>query len=407
VTTFGQARTTAHAAAIDSVGATACLLLGLQLRPTTTSTGACLPWIETGTGMSPALSSALVATPVLCFALGGWLAWVIRRQWGGRHAITGALFVLSVALILRPVGGAFLLWGGTIAASLAIAVVSTVLPATVKSAPAGEQGRLNMLWTSGLGAGSAAGALVTGVVLVPALGWRGALASWGLFAGIALAYWIAGAKQFPEPQRRQASQIGPMSLHPRWPGLTLMVHFGLLTGISFTLMGFLPDVLLAHTGVGQSTMWWMFSAAMSVGVPLAPKMTRQLRTARRPAAFVVLVGAPTMVGILVLQFGPTGAVWVGWVCSIAIGMGLPSVVVGLNLIGARAADADSAAALSSLVQGGGYVIAGAVSLGVGLLHAATGSWTWPLWALVAIAVGQAVSGAVAGRRTVVGVGNGS
>ena len=71
---------------------------------------------------------------------------------------------------------------------------------------------------------------------------------------------------------------------------------------------------------------------------------------------------------------------------------------------ARSPDPGTAASLSAFAQSGGYLIASAGPLELGLLHTATGSWAFPVALLLALAaIGLAV-GVLAARPLVLPVG---
>ena len=64
---------------------------------------------------------------------------------------------------------------------------------------------------------------------------------------------------------------------------------------------------------------------------------------------------------------------------------------------ARAPDPVTSASLSAFTQGGGYLVATAGPLAVGLLHAVTGTWTVPVLALLVVIVFEGTVGWQAGR----------
>ena len=72
-----------------------------------------------------------------------------------------------------------------------------------------------------------------------------------------------------------------------------------------------------------------------------------------------------------------------WVLLLGIGQGA-ALALALLMIVVRAGDDDTAARLSSMAQGIGYLLAAAGPLLLGLLHAATGGWTVPLLTLIAL-----------------------
>jgi MFS transporter, CP family, cyanate transporter len=371
-------------------------LLGLTLRPALTSVGALLDRIRAATGLSPVLAAVVVATPLVCFAVGGWLAWLLRRHVGTVRAVTGALGVVVASLVYRVLGGPYVLWLGTIAVCLGIAVLATLLPAVVKAAPAGR--RLTTAWTTALGAGSAAGAMLTPPVAA-ATSWSVGLAVWALPAGAALVAWLLAARRLgadaPPPR-----PVVPR-LRPRLPVAALTIHFGLLAGASFTCMGWLSPILVDRAGVSGVDAAWMYGTSMTVGVLVAPLVPAWAARLPDQSAMVAAFAGWSLLGTVGLLVWPAAAPWL-W--SALLGMGMPAVVLALALISLRTNDPASAAALSSVVNAAGYGLACLVALAVGLLHAATGTWTSPLAALLVVLAGQAGSGFVAGKPAVVGEG---
>ncbi|HEV7652387.1 MAG TPA: MFS transporter [Actinophytocola sp.] len=378
-------------------GVAVLALLGLTLRPALTSVGALLGRIQTATGLSPVLAAVVVATPLVCFAVGGWLAWVVRRRFGAVRAVTGALGVAAASLAYRVAGGPLVLWLGTVTVSLGIAVLATLLPAIVKSAPARRR-RLTTAWTTALGAGSAAGALCT-PPLAAATSWSVALAAWALPAGAALVAWLVAA---PRPgDHTPVPRPAVPRLRPRLPAVALTVHFGLLSGASFTIMGWLSPILADRAGASSVDVAWMYGTSMTVGVLVAPFVPSWAARLPDQSAMVAAFAGWSLLGTAGLLVWPAAAPWL-W--SGLIGMGMPAVVLALTLISLRTTGPSAAAALSSVVNATGYGLACVVALAVGLLHAATGAWTSPLAALLVVLAGQAATGFVAGRPALVGEG---
>ncbi len=388
----------------------ALVLVGLNLRPAVTSVGSVLGQIQSTTGMSTTVASLVVATPVVCFALGGRLAWTLRRRWGASRSVTVALGVLAASLACRSAVGATVLWLGTVTACLGIAVLATLLPAIVQGESEHQRHRLNTCWTSALGAGSAVGALITPRV-ADVTTWQAAASSWGAVTVVTLVAWLLSPRRHEDDRPRAAgdelkSGLGPWSLCPRWPVVALSVHFGLLTGASFTLMGWLVPILVEWAGVPRLEASWMFGAAMTIGVFLAPWAANTARHSAQPnqSALVGLLSGWTIAGTVGLWLWPQGPPLVGtWLWAGLIGLGTPSVVLAVLLIGLRTRDGDrdSIAALSSVVNATGFGLAGCVALIVGLVHAATNSWAWALGALLVVLGGQAITGMIAGRAVTV------
>lgn len=368
-------------------------LLALNLRPAVTSLGTALALIQSDTGMSAALASVIVAAPVWCFAAGGGIAWAMRIRWGTSRTVAISLTVLTISLAARVAAGPYLLLAGTIAACLAIAVLGTLLPAIVHAAPAREWATLTGAYIAALGSGSAVGALVTPQI-TDHTSWQIGASSWALLAGAGWLTWRVAARRLPEQIPAGVRRRGPMALRPGPTAWSLTVHFGLTSGVTFTIMGWLPSILLDRAVVTPHAVGWMFTIAMALGVPVALQVPRWARGRRSQSGLAVALALPTLVAIAGLLLAPALAPWV-W--AIGLGLGMPAVGLGLTTISLRAdASPDTAAALSSMVQGFGYAIAGAIALGTGILHSATNSWEWPLAALLIVLCGQIVTGMVAG-----------
>jgi CP family cyanate transporter-like MFS transporter len=106
----------------------------------------------------------------------------------------------------------------------------------------------------------------------------------------------------------------------------------------------------------------------------------------------------TAVGIAGALYGPLGSVWT-WILLLGLSQGA-SLGLGIFFTMARAPDAVSAASLSGLAQGWGYLLATAGPLAVGLLHASTGGWDVPVAMLLALCGAQLAAGWLAGRAQV-------
>jgi CP family cyanate transporter-like MFS transporter len=91
---------------------------------------------------------------------------------------------------------------------------------------------------------------------------------------------------------------------------------------------------------------------------------------------------------------------VAWVLLAGLGQGA-TLGLGIFLTVARAPDSPTAAALSGFAQGAGYLIAATGPPLLGVLHAASGGWSVPVIALLAVGVAQVVSGLLAGRALTV------
>lgn len=387
---------TAGAARISTVALT-LVLLGLQLRPTVTSIGALLDHIQTTTGMTAAVASVLVAAPMWCLSGGSWIAWHARLRYGTHRAVTIALVVLTAALGTRPLAGQALLLAGTVTACTAIAVLTMLLPPIVQARPAAQRTLMFGCYSVALGTGSALGAVSP--MLATATGWQVAAAAWALPAAAALAAWqlLGPNTDTPTGSPPARPRLNLLRLAPASTAWALTVHLGTTVAYSFTIIGWLP-ACLAAAHVPHDQIPWMYGLAMGIGIPLAVLIPRWAARQHDQAALVVLFGGISFVGTFGLALDPHTAAWTWSAC---IGAGMPAIVLALQLLQLRAGDTDDTAALSTMVNGVGYAIAGLLSLGIGLLHAATGRWHIALLALLAVLAVQIGTGIAAGHPATV------
>ena len=94
-----------------------------------------------------------------------------------------------------------------------------------------------------------------------------------------------------------------------------------------------------------------------------------------------LIAAPEAILAWVIVLGPASGASLG---------------VSLTLMAQRARDHHGATALSGMAQSVGYLMAAAGPVLFGSLHSATDAWLLPLLLVVAILIGQSLSGLAAG-----------
>jgi CP family cyanate transporter-like MFS transporter len=153
------------------------------------------------------------------------------------------------------------------------------------------------------------------------------------------------------------------------------------------LVGWVPSYL-RDAGLSAAIAGLLLGFNQLLVIPVhavVPALTVRQRV-QRPL-LVVCLGA-YVVGWVGLWLSP-GAAWV-WMVFLAVGLGIFAMV--LALLGMRARTAASTAALSTAVQGWGYVLGGGGPLLVGLVLDLTGSYVGLFVVVLAGVAGMAVSG---------------
>ena len=354
-----------------TVSTAVIFVLAINLRPAVTSLGAALPDISVASAL---VAAVLVALPLWAIGLGGWATpWLCGRV-GTHRTITVALLGLVLSLAGRVLGGPAPLLIGTALACLSIAVLGTMLPLLANGSAA---------FTLGLGLGSTAGALVTPAVVMSS-SWRVALGLWAVVALLAQQVW-----------RRTPGEFGSPRAATGWvPASALTIHFGLISTVTFLVMGWLPGIL-RDAGVPPATAGACLALSMAMGLPMMWLVPGWTRRWQNQTLLVIALATPNVIGVTGLIVAPAAAPWL-WAAATGTGMG--GLAFALTTISLRSKG--SSLSLSAVVQGVGYVIAGFGVLACGWLHTYTGTWRTPLLLVLAILLGQVVSGhAAVSRRT--------
>ncbi|MFB7210742.1 MFS transporter [Streptomyces sp. NPDC056255] len=369
------------------------VLVAANLRAALTGVGPLLPGIEASTGLSGTWTGLLGTLPLLTFAATSPLVGRTAHRYGASRALVASLAVLAAGLLIRSVPGVPFVFVGTVVIAAAIAYGNVLLPSVIKSTvPEDRIGQVTGLYVTAMGllAAISSGVSVPIADHLPG-GWRTALGVWAALAVLALGFWVplwrrTGAAAATPARRERIPWRSPLA----WQ---VSVFMGLQSLGFYATIAWLPSIVHDH-GVGEAAAGWQLFLYQIVGLVassalpvLARRWTDQRLLAAAASAIVAL-------GFALLAVAPQLAV----VSSVLTGLGGGAcLVLALAFQGQRAADASQAAALASMAQSVGYLVAAVGPLLLGALHELTGGWTLPLMLLVALTLAQAAVGAGAGR----------
>ena len=385
------------------------LALGFNLRGAITSLPPIFPELQARLGLSGATVSLLAATPVICFGVFSGFAAALARRLGEERVLFAAIIALTAGLLLRAAAPSVALFPGTILAGAAIAVMNVLLSSLIKRRWPERAGMLIGLYITALSVGAIAGSVVSvplwqssGGSLLLTLGWLAAPAA------LAALLWLPQLKAADTQSRSQPSDrtgpgdsapfprpaIRPLAVH-RYPlAWQVMLFMGLQSLVYYATLSWLPTILRdrgeSAAGAGD------LLAVMGVG-NLAVSLVVPIIAQRMRAQHVLVVPTVAAIagGLAGLVYAPLGSA-VAWALILGAGQNA-ALALAIFFTAARSPDAATAASLSAFSQAAGYLLASTGPLGVGLLHAATGSWTASIVALFALTAVMLVFGLLAAR----------
>jgi CP family cyanate transporter-like MFS transporter len=352
----------------------AVLLYALNLRAPITALAPVVDDVSRDLGLSAAGVGLLTGVPVLCFALATPLMAVLLGRLGTSRVVAASLVAVLAGTLLRSADGFGTALVGTVLIGVAITAGNVAVPVVIGRDFPGSVARVTGLYTAALNGGSVLTTTLT-APLADVIGWRWALAAWGLMAVAALVVWQrAYPVGRPEPVVLVATSAAP-DVWRRPVTWFLAVAFAGQAFGYYAVSAWLPSVLHDTLGIeraasgGAAALFQLFGMVGGIAVPLA--LGRRAPVPVLSAA-IVLGWVALPVGLLLAP-----AWWPVWCTLAGVAQGGNFAVI-FTVIASTAGSPAAARRMSATVQSIGY---GCAALGpsvLGAVHASSGGWTAPL-----------------------------
>ncbi|NUU16883.1 MFS transporter [Cellulomonas humilata] len=365
----------------------AVLLYALNLRAPITALAPVVDDVRRDLGLSAAGVGVLTGVPVLCFALATPVMAVLLGRLGTGRVVAASLVTVLAGTLLRSADGFGTALVGTVLIGVAITAGNVAVPVVIGRDFPGHVPRVTGLYTAALNGGSVLTTTLT-APLADVVGWRWALASWGLLAVVALVVWQR-AYPFgrPEPVVVVATTGAP-DVWRRPVTWFLAVAFAGQAFGYYAVSAWLPSLLHDTLGLeraasgGAAALFQLFGMVGGIAVPVA--LGRRAPVAAVSAA-ITLGWVALPVGLLLAP-----SWWPVWCTFAGVAQGGNFAVI-FTVIAGNAGSQAAARRMSATVQSVGY---GCAALGpslLGAVHAASGGWTAPLLVVLAalLAMGTA------------------
>jgi CP family cyanate transporter-like MFS transporter len=369
------------------------VVLAFNLRPAAVSVGPVLAEVVDGLGMGQLEAGILTALPVVAFGVFGALAPAAAGRVGVHRVTLVALLGVVGGLLGRSATSSvpiFLVL--SVVALAGMAVANVLLPSLVKLHFPDRIGLFTSLYTTSLAIGLTSASVLT-VPLSEQLGsWRWGLGAWAATAAVAAVPWVFllrhDAALRSDRRRVSLGQVARTRL-----GWVMALLFGLQSAQAYTIFGWFASIY-RDAGFSSTTAGLLLGVITGMSIPLSLWAPAAAARSRHQTRLMLTLIACYPVGYLGLVLAPVQGSWL-WAALVGIAASVFPVV--LTLIGLRSRTPDGTAALSGFTQSVGYAVAAAGPFGIGVLHDATGGWTWPLLVLTGMALVTAGLATIAGR----------
>lgn len=357
------------------------IALALNLRAAVGSLGVVLAAVRSDLAMSATIGGVLTTLPVICFAVFGSTTGPVVRSVGLHRTVVLALGLIVVGLGVRATTSSQSLFIAASAVALAGGAIGNVaLPPLVKRHFPDKIATVSAMYTAAILGGATLSAAVT-VPLADAGGsWRTGLGAWGVLAAVTLLPWLALVRH---DQRVDLAERAPLTLaqvaHSRLAWV-MALFFAVQSAQAYAQFGWLPEIY-TDAGLSAGKAALMQTLVSGIGIPVTLALPLVMGVVGRRPVLPWVFGAVTVAGWSGVLLAPLTAPWL-W--ALLLGLGGTAFSWVLTMLGQRSRTTGGTAALSSFVQGLGYLIAAVGPFGAGLLHDLTGDWSVAIIALASL-----------------------
>lgn len=362
------------------------LAVALSLRPAIASISPVLEAIRTDLNLSYTAVSLLTTIPTLCMGVFALTIPVISARIGYKRGVFWGTILISVATAARIGSHSILvLFGSTLLVGIGIAVTQALLPSLVNEYFTDRESFATGLYTASLTIGAALAGGITAPISDWLDSWAVALAVWAIPATLAVPLWYQSRHQISRRSKGSDTRDNPAQLPWRNRlGLVVTLYFGGSSTVFFFVLTWLAPryVSLGWSSSRAGLLLSMFVLTQLGGNLLVSALGDRVDDQRPLFALMMILIISGASGI---SAAPQLFPWI-WVVLLGAGAG-GSFTLGLTLPIIFTSEPKATDGLTSLMLGGGYIIAAFGPLVAGLLRDITKSYAVAFGGLVVLGVG--------------------
>ena len=220
------------------------IFLATNLRAPITAVGPVVASIRDSLGISNAAIGTLTTIPLLAFAILSPFAPRLARRFGMEIVLFFVLVVLSIGLVLRPIGGFPTLYLGTILMGAGIAIANVLMPAFIKMKFPNNIGMMTGVYSISMNlTGALAAGLSIPIATSSSFGWKGSIGIWAILAIIAIVIWLPQIRQRHNGALPGQNGVKGKSLWHSKLAWKITIFMGLQSLLFYSLVAWLPVIL--------------------------------------------------------------------------------------------------------------------------------------------------------------------
>ncbi|AXE54141.1 CynX/NimT family MFS transporter [Aurantimicrobium sp. MWH-Uga1] len=376
------------------------VLVAFSMRAAVAALSPLIPHISQSYELTTAAIALLGSIAPLSFAFGGIVTPRIEKRIGLERTLIVALVFMALGHVIRALSVNWqTLAAGTLLALVGMGFANVAMPPAVRKYFPDRVSTMTAIYMSVMSVSAFLPALVA-VPVADAIGWRGSLLEWAVFAVIALVPWILEFRKHRQDTTFDAPEESVLvrKIHP-WRSPTAW-SVGIVLAVSsvtgYAMYAWMPVILIDIAGVSAAQAGALLALFAGIGLPLAfatPGLAKKM--GKHVHWLVTISSLFYLVGYLGLLYTPEHLTWL-WVA--VLGTGCLEFPLSLTLVNLRTANMKSSMALSGFAQIVAYVSAAMAPPLMGLLYGTTADWTVVLTTLMVISIAANIPAAVILRR---------
>jgi CP family cyanate transporter-like MFS transporter len=367
-------------------------IIAMSLRAPITGIAPIIGLIQQDMQLGASAAGLLIALPLLAFAAGSLIVPSVAQRVGMERSVFAAMILLACGVLVRSTGTAASLFVGTAMVGIGISFGNVLLPSILKRDFSRHAAVLTTGYVLALNiASSVASAVAVPIARASASGWQLTSLAFVLLPVLGIMAW---APQLQRPQDHL--QRVATSTQCVWRSALawhVTFYFGINSFVFYACVAWLPAILhdAGYSAQSAGALHGLLQLTSTIPAAVLGPLMRRLPNQRGLGSLSALLSLAGFIGL---------AVWPAWgdvwVTMLGVGMGA-GVMLGLAFLTLRTTEPRYAAALASMAQFVGYILAAAGPVLVGQVHEATGGWQAALLLCAALTVVMAVFGLGAGR----------